>query len=385
MGAPSLADRVVAEQLKNYAKGHVDSVKNEYTNQALKWKLYVNNLADCQIKALKNQQDKLKKTRTENQVFVQLAMIALSFVGGGAVGWLSNAVEKKLFPKFAGTLGDAFQNGSYTFKRSYNEVAAKYWGDSVNKVVGNAVDTAIGKLMPPDIERNPNGGLEGALLGDSLITFKTQLDNAMTQEMQLSSNALALLGANINQSESFGYALLEQVDKMYPKSPRESDSARAQIRERAGKQLLNEYFDKLRMKYAGSWFYYANNPDTVRSLSSIVLKLEVQIWKLWVLDQKFEIRTTPDPIISENRRAQGKDGWELNEGLLQYFYDDLGETSLYDLYYKIYRQLLSTSIESNEDLNIVKVWAKKQPVWPLNFLPRKLPSITDPDAIFKER
>ena len=401
----ALQDHVAAEELRSYAYRHVNTVRDEYKKQVEKWTRSINTIADCQIAAL----DRHKKVvaAKDDGWMVGLALLAFSFVGGGAVDWLGKLVSKRLASRYSAALTDSFDSvtRAYTVGKKYTadyaDLTSTFWGGGVKKTVGNLLSKVTEKHMPESQSRGEYGGLSGAIMGSSLLTFKTELQNAMSKASEAVNDGLALFAGNINQNEQFGFECLKAsddwtgaankfvatvhnvIDPRHPAKPIPKLNPADAERVRRGKMLLDDYFNALRKVYAESWFYYGNDPDHLNA-ATMTEAIEVQIWKLWVLGQEFRIEKIAEPLITEDRRAQGKDGRRLDQGILEHLSDDLSQTELYDLYYKIYKQTYSKDIETDAELDIVRRWAAKPPpsMKVLRYRRRTLASITDLVALF---
>ena len=384
--------KVSALELKTYAMNHILVIKWEYEQQTLKWQPYLADLADLQIKAL-GLHKKFVEDKDESWI-AGIAMLALSFVGGQAIGWLGSAVTKRLKSRYEGQLQsqlvDSFVNNTYQIQGKLNhDVLAAFWGDSLKKTVEAVQDKTVAMLIPDKKSSVGYLGLSAAIMGANLNTFKTEIEKAMSIASQNLIANLTGFHTNLNQDETYGYEILKIVDPvlatvtfntsmqklmdLLPKQPNATKPSTPKPsaapptgahseRERLGKQLIDRHFDGLRQKYAADWFYFGHDPEIIAKVAT-TMQIEVEIWKLWVLGQEFRITNRQDPIIGEDRRAEGKDHIRLNERILRHLWEDLGQTHLYDLYYKLYRKadLFSADIETYEELNVVLKWAQNRP------------------------
>src|SRR5688572_8442968 len=105
VGGPDMTTALEVE-LKTYAHDMVaDHVKEEYDSQIRsKWQPMINQLVDGQAEALRRHQevlDKVRKQKAEQlEAIFGLSMLALSFVAGPLLSWISGKIQYSWFPKY---------------------------------------------------------------------------------------------------------------------------------------------------------------------------------------------------------------------------------------------------------------------------------------------
>jgi hypothetical protein len=281
----------VAGRLKEYAKGHAETIGKEYAAQIGKWTAYLNLVADQQIAAENHFQDTLRKIKEEEAKAEQYAMVALSLVGMAACAWIGALVELKVYPQLAKKviLSDGFKAGKYWVKskEEFNEIAAKFFGDTVHEVLGHVLDKTFELVMPEPHPPEMNDAFWNAILGSQLGSFRSNLMNGLLAASKTVTNQLTNLSENINHRQDFGDAVLREVDKRFPAPKNMNRDKWDQLRETNGMNLLDEYFDKLRQRYAKDWFYYGNNPSPGR-LPILSFHIELEIWAIWLVAQEWK-------------------------------------------------------------------------------------------------
>jgi hypothetical protein len=394
------------ERIRSYAAGHVGLIMQEYNSQREKWLAYHNTAADSLAKAVANMEGVMTKSARKHEVLDQLAMLGLSLLAGYALGAMAAAIETKLYPRFAGvkTWVDRVRGGKYQAwtKYDYNEVAAKYWGDGIKKVVEDQLDRQIARVVAKAPQYKLNPLLAGAIVGGDVPSFKTQLDNQLHDDSQIVLDMLGYLAGRINQDRgqdqnfNFPKAVLDEVKRRWPSAMTQKD----EDRERLAYEVLDKYFDALRKEYAKAWIYYANDPVTDR-VSQLPRHLEIEVWRMWILDQDFKIGRPPQTIGDteigggDEDVAIGKDGTQITYDILNHLVNDLGITVLYDVFWNMDKKFGTSfserfgstpddSVSDQDDLDIVLNWARNHIglVSVLDIRERVLPPITQLDKMF---
>jgi hypothetical protein len=362
----------VEERLKDHAARLADGIWKEYQEQITKWTAYLNLVADQQIAAKDSFQATLQDIKRKAEEAEQFAMMALSLIGMAACTWIGALVELELYPRVAGkvVLSDGFKEGKYWVKsrEEYSEFAAKFFGDEIKELLGHPLDKLFELVMPEAGSSNAkiNDAFWNSILGSNLGSFRTNIVNGLAAASQDVMDQLRTLSTNIDDKQDFGKAVLREVDKRFPRSKSRSQEAADDLLERNGRTLLDDYFYKLRQRYAKDWFYYGNDPVTSR-LPLLAFHFEVQIWALWILNQDWKMKyaafggeDTPataywisgdfglDEIMGALEELAGKDIWTRalipDEGVI---------TS----------SLLDAGKREDEDKDMAKVlaWAKTTP------------------------
>jgi len=280
----------VAGRLKQYAQGHAGTMGKEYMAQISKWTAYLNLIADQQIAAEDTFQATLRKIKEEEAKAEQFAMVALSLVGMAACAWIGALVELEVYPRLATkiVISDGFKAGKYWVKSKgeFNEIAAKFFGDTVHEALGHVLDKAFELVKPEPRPPEMNDAFWNSILGSHLGSFRTNLVNGLLAASKTVTNQLTDLSENINRRQDFGDAVLREVDKRLPRRKDVTPDKWDELRETNGMNLLDEYFDKLRQRHAKDWFYYGNNPVTAR-LPVLAFHIELEMWALWILAQEW--------------------------------------------------------------------------------------------------
>jgi hypothetical protein len=380
----------IAGRLKEHAKGRITTIQDEYTVQIHKWTPYFNLFADAQIAALKNHETVIKKVEEAQKANAEFAMLALTLVGGVAIAWLKSLVVTKLYPKYMGktVFKDTFTPKGYQVQssRHWDEQAADFFGDSVDKVVGVGLDATLKKVFPaaPEKRTEPQG-LVGAIANADVASFKTNLVSALEAEIGRMAGALGTMRTNIDNNQAFGDEILEVFARQNPHTKTKHLNPREETQlEEMAEEMLDVAFDKLRQEYARKWRYYGNNPG-VLNLSSLTRKMELEIWALWILDQEYHIKENKDPIVSSQFEIKGKDELPLGRIILGHLVNDLAVADLVDPEY--HTQYGDHEIDPG-DLPTVIAWAKVMPTpaysgsGQVDYTPRAIGTVRDAASIF---
>jgi hypothetical protein len=417
--------RDVAARLMQYATVHVETISKEYYRQTLKWKAYLNQVADAQTHALQHVQDVLEDIKRKQAEADRMMLMAFSLIGIAGASWIGAIVELKLYPRFAGKIHfKEFQTfGGWRIKTEleYSEVAAKTLGDSIHEVTGLALDAIFERVWPKEEgPRKMDLALSSTIEAGQVGSFKSNLENALLAASAVITGQLGTLSENINRYESpegggFGDALVRILEKRFPRPKNMKDDAFDDLQERNGHQMLDEYFDKLRRSYARTWFYYGNNPLTAQ-LPFIQFDLEIETWALWILNQDWKTKyaglySEDAPVITYWATDDGFDLDSIMDAL-----EDLAGKELRDnlkLQPKkiplknqpgwvqeinpqadddrdAARDLLDSAKRMDEDTDLAKIlsWAGKHPGkrlhGNLDYRARNIGSLANPSSVFAD-
>jgi hypothetical protein len=345
-------------RMVTYAKGHVDLWTREYETQRNKWIAFYNVAADAQQAAGEAVEKVITNSQKKDEYYARLAMIALSFVAGAVMAGVSTLVEKNLFPMMQNTEIRLLRN-KYLIPRiqlvrfaddDYTKIAAKLWGDGIKRVADDQTKPLLNVMAPPKQYKLPPG-VTAAIISGNYLSYKTSLQNALINESSVITDTLGLVADRINQSQEFGDAVLRASEQRFGKGP-----ANDLAREQAGRRYLDDYFDSVRQYGYENWFYYGNDPETHTLFLSE--RIEKVLWQLWILNQDFKMMSARSDVGGSVYWAEGKDHIKLGQDILDYLVNDLGVTSLNDVYWTVYSRLTGRDIEDADDLETVKTWAK---------------------------
>jgi hypothetical protein len=285
-------------ELKTYAHNKIGvHLKYEYDRHLnSKWKPYINLMVDAQSEALERQQKALNEAREqierERQEAFGLAMLALSLVSGPILSWVAGKIEHHWFPKYASSKqlkgrevyiikkDELFGKDYDIFEKSYDEVAAKVFGDLGSQVLGLGIDKAL-KVAAPSPMRAANA--VQIAVSQPRASFKTNLENALAAEATLTSDAIMSLANSINENVTYGADCLQKLKKTNPRAREPGVTAREL--EVMAKTMITDDIDAKRREWADKWFYYGHEPGTVHGLAE---DIEREIWGLWILNQKLK-------------------------------------------------------------------------------------------------
>jgi hypothetical protein len=286
----------VAGRLKEYAETHVETINKEYTRQTDKWKVYLNLFADAQATARQNLENTLAEIKRQKQEADRLMMLATSVLLTGVAAWVGAVIELKLYPRYMSKklLKISFEEGRMVVKteHEYSEVAAKFFGDFTHENLGHAFDSILEKVWPKSEEqRKVDAALGLSAESGNIGTFKSNLENALLGQSAVVVGQLGTLSENINQYKrpeggGFGEAVVEEVLRRIPRMKGVSNDVADRAVESNGQRMLDEYFNGLRQKFAGEWFYYGNNPRP-GSLHKLPFFFEIETWAFWLLSQEW--------------------------------------------------------------------------------------------------
>ena len=300
-------------ELKSYAHNLVAThLKEEYDSQIRgKWQPHINRMVDAQTEALKRHQKLLNDVRTqiekEQEAAFGLAMLALSFVSGPILSWVAGKIQYKWFPKFAekqkirdralwiSAVGTEKWKRYQVLELDHNKVWAKVFGDLGKQIAGLGVDAAH-KVVTPD--SNPAQNAIQTAANSSQSSFKTNLENAMLAEADLTIKAILSLAMSINEDSGYGAKCLEKLKRLNPraKNPKASENEL----ELLAKQMIRSDLNKQRQQWADEWFYYGYDPGPSAGMAE---SIELELWGLWILNEQLKLTThyhgsTDNPMVS---------------------------------------------------------------------------------------
>jgi hypothetical protein len=118
------------------------------------------------------------------------------------------------------------------------------------------------------------------------VSFKTNLENALLTEADLTSNAIMSLAMSIHENNDYGAQCLTKLKRTNAAANKPKISEREL--EILAKQMIREDINKQRQEWAYKWFYYGNDPGPN---AHIIDTMELQQWALWILAEKLELYT----------------------------------------------------------------------------------------------
>lgn len=268
---------ILANELRDYAHDLLAiHVVADYDYQMGKWQRHINLVVDAQNEAHKRH----KKILEDIAASDAFAMLALSFVAGPMLSWVSGAVQYNLYPRYAKTLSQRMGAKGTEVKGDPSKVAAKIFGDTAASTVQLGTDRLF-QLAAVDPARRVN--LAAATSG-SIASFKTTLENALIEEGDLRKKAIRDLAMRIRKDPNYGEDVLKKMYRIVPNS--ETQPYHAQ--EAAAKGMIRAGIDCTRIGWACDWLYYGNDPAP-EAIDVMSNKMECEIWALWILDQKFRM------------------------------------------------------------------------------------------------
>lgn len=290
----------VQVELKTYAHQKIaDHLKYEYERQInSKWQPHINLMVDAQAEALKRHQkvlnDVRKQIEKEEQAAFGLAMLALTIAAGPVLSWIGGTIQYNWFPKYASTSlkkrqlyvmsRDNQSAKRYDFlERDHNKVHAKVFGDLGAQVAGLGIDKAL-KVVAPKPNTAQNAIQLAASSGQT--SFKANLENAMTQEAKLTSDAIMSLANSITENSNYGAECLQKLRRVEPRA-RDPKLTEKQL-EPMAKDMIVRDIDAQRQKWANEWFYYGYDPGTTAGMAE---NIERELWGLWILNEQFKVKT----------------------------------------------------------------------------------------------
>ena len=270
---------------------------------------------------------------------------------------------------------------------------ADFMGDSFEKVVGVAFDRSMEKVFPKEVgKRTEPQGLVGAIASGDVMSFKTELLNALEEEIGSMTGALGLMHTNITNDQDFGSKILEALSHQYPHVKTTSlNATQESIVEHMAKEMLDNSFDTVRKAYAAKARYYANNPG-VLNLAITKRHFELVIWALYLLDQDYKFQPGSVGDIPRVIVIKGKDGLRLNHILIDYLVDVLQVVGvgMTDAQYHARPTSLGLAGETDpliepEDLQAILDWAKGASTsyaGGVDYTPRTIGTVRDAASIF---
>lgn len=295
-GPPKIsADQALnlASDLRTYAVWAVEQVAKEYGYQMSKWERSVNLVADAQAEA----HDRHKKVMDEMAANDALMFMALSFVSGPMLSWVSGAIQYNLYPRYAKQLS-ARRGVTIANKEDYSKVAAKIFGDTAAATVQLGTTKVFQMSMP-----TPASSIEVSLAAEVKVgSFKTILQNELSARSDSILKSINKLGQNIQNDLMYGQNLLQEMYRTVPGSeyfPYISQEA-------AARSLIRHAVNKHREDWAAKWEYYGKDPN-LGAYELMVRKMEKEVWALWILAQKYWAHETKDIFGNTKTTIYGED------------------------------------------------------------------------------
>lgn len=397
-------------------------VPKEYALQLLEWEKYINRVVDAQIKALQNHQDVLTKILNEQQKAAQqnaaMCMFALSLIAGPALSWLSGTIQYKWYPqlrsqpKLAHTYFyvEGRKNPAKSIRMEYtadeyNKVAAKIFGDASADIIQNVgIDVFLTKgveKITRQVDAYKKVDMPAAnAAADQLDSYRTSIVNAFKDEQAATVETIGKFASKLISDstirQNFGAAVLAKLDREQP----QLKNASLRERQEAGKKVVEEIVDKFRNHWADQWFYYGHNPP-LTSTTEISRRIEREIWAMWILQQKFQIKlramhSTNDGITLSyyGQDAEGSDKIVFHSLIIKRLIDlgvvlpqtpkqfsELNDRNWNNFTKERPRILIKGGLDTQDELKEVEDWANNHP---LEFLHgnfnseiRMLPSIVN--------
>jgi hypothetical protein len=309
---------VVALALADYAhKKLTDHMKWDYERQLGRWRDHFNLMISAQEEAVARHTAVLKQAKDSiqqaDQATLGLAMLAFSLVGGPLMHWVGAKIEHHWFPKFTGKLQERTRyiqqttDGVFYTRQAehykevgHNAMHAAIFGDVV-KDAGNAAGASvIDKLIKPSPPNNDliNSANTAATLAgaSSPADFRGKLERALWQQAEVTIDKfMSWANRILEDRRKFGYDVLE---KLYQRQPHlRKDTTPKETLQDQGEAIIVEEINRKREAWAnsGGWFYYANNPPNTTK-TKIADNLEVELWALWVLEERLNVYTHQAPV-----------------------------------------------------------------------------------------
>lgn len=293
-------------ELKSYAHNLVGvHLKEEYDSQIRsKWQPHINRMVDAQTEALNRHQKVLdaarKQIEKEREAAFGLVMLALSIVSGPLLSWVAGKIQYTWFPKFTEKLKDRETFIRYPGQGSklvyidiwhHDEVWAKVFGDLGKQIGGLGID-AVHKVTTPN--SNPAQTAIQNAANSSQSSFKTNLENAMLAEADLTIKAIMSVAMTINENSNYGAECLQKLKRITPLATAPKTTEKEL--ELMAKAMIRSDINTQREKWADEWFYYGNDPIQTAGMSE---SIELELWGLWVLNEKLHLVTesgVKDPL-----------------------------------------------------------------------------------------
>jgi hypothetical protein len=310
----------VAGRLQQYAHNLVaDHLKAEYEYQINRWASTIDHMVDAHQAATERQQKVFEvahrailKTKQKQQVQAEIWMTVFTILSGPGVSWAAGAVQHTLYPKFGPKvktrIADAFGKYEYTTREDRERNWGKLFGDMSKGVAEFGID----RTLKPDAPR-PGSDVQNLMAritqASNLLSFGTNLKDALRQQAELTIKAIMSLAMKINESSDYGPACLQRLERLDPRMKRAS----AAEREARAKAMIVNDIDRQRGKWADEWFYYGREPHPTRQ-PTLIDAVELELWAFWILQEQFKIETvniqSGDKVTNEPH-VIGKSGFDL--------------------------------------------------------------------------
>ncbi|MBL8219541.1 MAG: hypothetical protein JNL62_09935 [Bryobacterales bacterium] len=295
-GPQKLSDdqaRNLASDLRTYAVWAIEQVAKEYGYQMSKWERSINLVADAQAEAHARHKRVLDEMAA-NDAFM---LMALSFVAGPMLSWVSGAIQYTLYPRYAKQLS-ARKGVSVANKEDYSKVAAKIFGDTGAATVQLGTDKVFRMSMP-----TPSSQIESAIAAEPNVgSFKTILQNELSVRSDSLLKSINRVGQDIQEDLLFGQQVLEKMYRTVPGSeyfPYYSQEA-------AAKGFIRNDVNSKRAEWAAKWQYYGKDPN-LGAYELMVRTMEKEVWALWILNQKYKAYESPGILGGVQTQILGED------------------------------------------------------------------------------
>lgn len=299
-------------ELKTYAHQLVaDHLKEEYDSQIRKkWQPYINKLVDAKAEATKRHRSVLDAVRAQQKAELEalngLAMLALSFVAGPLLSWVGGVIQYRIYPKYKTSASfkkrevmiasqkSLWPKAVDIFEKDHDKVYAKIFGDMGSHVVGIGIDKGLKATFASSEDAKAKIDAVGVSSAES---FKTNLENALLAEADLTIKAIMSLAMSILQNQDYGAECLAKLKRVDPTANRKDIKERDL--EMLAKQMIRRDIDRQRKEWAAKWLYYGNDPVWTGQETAA---LEREIWGLWLLEEQLqyhesEIRDSQDDVL----------------------------------------------------------------------------------------
>lgn len=341
---------LLESDLPKYAHDMLDShVVGEYQKRISLWKQHFNLLVDAQHKATEAVKSKLqteldeinKKKLAADEFWFGLGMLALSLATGPLISFVAGKIEHVWYPKYAPTVRERAirikgpgRGGKWQQKvireEHYDEVHAKAYGDFAGQVTGLGINGAI-KVILPDPQK-----IKGAVLpaeaSSNVASFRTNLDNSLLQQSQVTIDIIKKLAFDIRHNPDYGRQCLEKLSQRTHGHVNPAGSYYITLKSMA-ERMIREDIDRLRREWAADWFFFGSEIPTT-SPDAMAEAIEIELWASWLLNEEFKLNredrasmsmdpnSTYDPTKDRKRYnpfgivAAGKTFPYLTEGIL---------------------------------------------------------------------
>ncbi len=303
---------VIEKAIQQYAHNTVGThIKNEFDHQIALWEDHIKLQAlDCRT-AFANFNGTLAEAKIKQAEAFALAMLALSFIAGPALSWLSGTIQYKIVPKLASSSKKVREKVSIIAKEGppstsysvtlesnqadYSKVSAKIFGD-MSVVATRALGGTM--LASPDW---PRATVEAVADAADPDVFKTKLELALNAQADTILNHIGAVAHAINENPTYGRPWLVKGNSTSPTKNPTADLP--EVQEARATKLVREELETMRQAMARQFYYYGNDPVPYDS-ESVQLAIEREIWALWILAQDFHVVTFTARSYGEDWNTQ---------------------------------------------------------------------------------